>query len=70
MLYEPTIYDEWEWQRVDRLILGDAVLYSYLYWLICDALEEMGVNYRIRRNDDLIWRLPPYSSTPPTYPPI
>lgn len=32
MLYMPAIYNEWEWQRVDRLLLSDPVLYAWMHW--------------------------------------
>jgi hypothetical protein len=37
MIYDPANYNDWEWRRVDRLLLSDPILYTWMHWEVENA---------------------------------
>jgi hypothetical protein len=50
MLYLPATLDNWEWQRVDRLILSDPLLYYWMHWIQKTTLEGLHSGMYLYRN--------------------
>lgn len=49
MIYDPTIYNEWEWGRTDYLLFHDPVLYAWMYW------ESQSVRERLMGRLEMTW---------------